>query len=92
MNQAGIYQVDARIQAAADGSFQVFVNGAQPSVLNGGAVPTAAGGTAIIPTILTLNAGDVISIVNGGNVASSLLGVFDGLITANTALRIIKLD
>ncbi|PFB38809.1 hypothetical protein CN404_30925, partial [Bacillus thuringiensis] len=88
---AGVYWVEARLQTQTSGQFCIQINGGGigSAFLNTGGTITS---TAVIPTILQLNAGDILSIINIGSISVLLLGHSAGVTTPPITLALFKIS
>jgi protein involved in polysaccharide export with SLBB domain len=91
VNQAGTYLANGKVQTANGGQFGLQVNGAGVNVnyYNAFSTPTA-GGTGTVNTILTLNAGDKVSIGLVSAPATTLATSSGGVTTPSTAITLYK--
>ncbi|WP_234449432.1 hypothetical protein [Staphylococcus aureus] len=97
--QSGNYIADGRIQLAPGSSgvygIQVNGNGINVSYYNAGSAETIIGNSGVITisTVLTLNAGDKVSLVRAGTstIANTFLGAIDAVTTPTGALKLIRI-
>jgi hypothetical protein len=92
INQAGTYLANGKVQTANGGTFALQVNGAGSNVnyYNAFSTPTV-GGTGTVNTLLTLNAGDMVSIGLTNDGPTTLATSTGGITTPSTAITLYKI-
>ncbi|WP_199874177.1 hypothetical protein [Paraclostridium bifermentans] len=97
VNEGGVYLVDTVIGVNPDssGGMSIYINGGSINrafcVINRANVKIS--GVMTITTILSLNSGDTVSLVNATNSGSTkLLPANDGIPTNNVQLRLVKVS
>jgi hypothetical protein len=91
VNQAGTYLANGKVQTSNGGQFALQVNGAGANVsyYNAFSAPDS-GGTGTVNTVLTLNAGDKVSIGLVSPGPATLATSSGGVTTPSTAITLYK--
>jgi hypothetical protein len=91
INETGLYQIDVSAQTTEPGAIQILVNGSDSLGFNSAGIVAVSGGTMVINTIISLSAGDIISLQNLGNASLTLTTTMIGVNSSQTTMRIVKL-